>query len=329
MRKQAKYWVGFDLGATKMLGLVFDSEFRVVGEKRRKTKAGGGGAENGVSRIIETVEQTLAECGVPGESLLGIGVAVPGPLDLNKGVLLESPNMGWKNLPLKRILEKRYPCPTVISNDVDAGVYGEYSFGAARGARCAIGVFPGTGIGGGCIYEGRIIRGKTGSCFEIGHCQVQPDGPLCGCGQRGCLEALASRLAIAAAAATAIYRGDAPHLAQEVGTDLSQIRSSSLARAISAGDQSIRSILEEAARWIGIGVANAIQLLAPDVVLLGGGLVEAMPDLFLQEVTRTARSRVMPTYRNSFRVVTARLGDHATATGAAAWARENGPKSRK
>jgi len=322
MPNQAKYWVGFDLGATKMLGLVFDTKFRIVGEKRRKTK-NIGDEKSGLPRVIETMDQALEIASIAKESLCGIGVAAPGPLDLNKGILLQSPNIGWNNLPIKKALEKHFRCPVFVTNDVDAGVYGEYCFGAARGARCAIGVFPGTGIGGGCIYEGRIIRGKTGSCFEIGHCQVQPNGPLCGCGQHGCLEAVASRLAIAAAAATAVYRGEAPNLAKEAGLDLSQIRSSSLARAVAAGDKSIQRILEDAAYWIGIGVANAIQLLAPDVILLGGGLVEAMPALFLHAVEQSARERVMPSYRHIFKVVTARLGDHATAIGAAAWAREN------
>ncbi len=322
MKKKEHIWMGFDLGGTKMLALLFNAKFGILAEKRRKTKAMEGAAI-GIARIVETMEQILADAGTDKNSLAGIGIAVPGPLDLDRGILLESPNMSWGRLPLKSALVRHFHCPVTVLNDVDAGVYGEYRFGAARGSRCTIGVFPGTGIGGGCVYEGRVLRGKTGSCFEIGHCQVLPDGPLCGCGQKGCLETVASRLVISAAALAAVCRGEAPNLLKESGTDITNIRSSALARSIAAGDQSIERIVKDAARWIGIGVANAIQLLAPDIVVLGGGLVEAMPALFLQEVDRVARNRVMPAYRQGFKTVTARLGDHATAIGAAAWAEEN------
>jgi glucokinase len=205
-------------------------------------------------------------------------------------------------------------------NDVDAGLYGEYRFGAGRGGRCVLGVFPGTGIGGGCVYEERILRGRTSSCMEIGHVQVMPGGPLCGCGQEGCLEAVASRLAIAADAAKAVHRGEAPYLEAIAGSDIAAIRSGALARAISAGDSVIEQIVRRAAGYIGVAVAGAIHLLAPDIVVLGGGLVEAMPELFVTEVESTARGRVMSSYATSFRVLAAELGDDAAAMGAAAWA---------
>jgi glucokinase len=317
-----KCWVGFDLGATKMLALVFNAKFEAVGERRRKTKAAEGG-ESGLDRIRTTIEQALEETHVSASDLAGIGVATPGPLDLDKGVLLESPNMGWDKMPLKKTLEKDFNCPVVVINDVDAGVYGEYRFGAAQNARCVVGVFPGTGIGGGCVYEGRIIRGKSNSCFEIGHMQVVADGPLCGCGQRGCLEAVASRLAIAAQAAAAAARGAAPNLLKEAGTDLANIRSSALAKAVAAGDKEVEQIIRAAAHWLGIGIANVVNLMAPDIVVLGGGLVEAMPEIFRDEVRHVARDRAMPALRDCFEVAVAKLGDAATATGAAAWAKES------
>jgi len=152
--------------------------------------------------------------------------------------------------------------------------------------------------------------------------QVMPQGPLCGCGQRGCLEAVASRLAIASAAAAAAYRGDAPHLFEAAGTDLSNIRSSALADAIKAGDGVIEQIVRNAARWLGRGVAMTVNLLAPDIVVMGGGLVEAMPGFYLEEVEETARNLCMNAYRKSFKIVKADLGDNATVTGAAALARE-------
>lgn len=313
-------WVGFDLGGTKMLAEVFDSDFRVIGKKRRKTR-GSGNAVNPLDRMISTIEAALDDAGLDRGCLVGLGVGVPGPLDIEKGVLLELVNLGWESFPLKTALEKVFKCRVVVANDVDAGVYGEYRFGAASGARCAVGLFPGTGIGGGCVYEGRILRGKRHSCFEIGHCKVIPDGPLCGCGKRGCLEAVASRLAVSAAVAAAAFRGEAPHLMAAQGADITQIRSKALADAIKAGDKAVDLIVRDAARWLGVGVATAVNLVAPDTVVLGGGMVEAMPDLFLEEVTRSARAHVMASARDTFSVAVAKLGDSATTLGAAAWAR--------
>jgi glucokinase len=221
---------------------------------------------------------------------------------------------------LGETLEAEFDCPAVVLNDVDAGVYGEYRFGAAKGARTVIGVFPGTGIGGGCVYNGEIMHGKGKSCMEIGHVQVAGGGRLCGCGLRGCLEAEASRLAISADVALAAFRGEAPHLLAEAGTDLSNIRSNVLAKAIAAGDTVVEQIVRRAANRIGSAVAGVIHLLAPDCIVLGGGMVEAMPQLFVTTVAETANKHVMPSFQDSFKVVAAKLADDATTLGAAAWA---------
>ena len=315
---QKKYWVGFDLGGTKMLAKVFDADFKTLGKKRCKTR-GHEGAEIGLQRMVETIREACDDAGVSPKRLSGIGVGCPGPLDLNRGVVLETPNLGWKNAKVKKVLENAFRCPAQIANDVDAGVYGEFRFGAARDAHCVVGVFPGTGVGGGCVYEGKILRGKKGSCMEIGHMPVAADGPLCGCGNRGCLEAVAGRLAISAAAAKAAYRGKAPNLMAEAGTDLANIRSGPLARAIKAGDKVVEDIVRDAANTVGWAMAGVVNLMAPDVVLLGGGLVEEMPDLYLQEVRRGLKGRVMPSFRGSYKVVAAELGDDAGVVGAAAW----------
>ena len=317
MSKSEEYWVGFDLGGTKMLATVFDGNFKKLGRERKRTN-GAEGAEAGVERVINTIDGALADAKIERGQLAGIGMACPGPLDLNKGVLIEAPNLGWKNVAIKQLLERQYGCPVVILNDVDAGVYGEYRFGAGRDARCVIGVFPGTGIGGGCVYEDRIIRGKVRSAMEIGHVRVAP-GPRCGCGRRGCLEAVASRLAISAAVAAAAYRGQAPHLMKHCGTDLSKIRSSALADSIKAGDTAVEHIVRDAAATIGVALGGIINVMSPDVVVLGGGLVEAMPKLFVEEVEKAARGTVMPSFEDTFKVQVAKLGDDATSLGAAAW----------
>ncbi len=315
------HWVGFDLGGTKMLAILFDSQYRPLARRRKRTK-GHEGIEAGLDRMTNCIEKVLEDAGVRGDQLGGIGVGCPGPLHLDRGIILEAPNLGWENVEVKDTLERKFDCPVVIANDVDAGVYGEYRLGAAQSARCVLGVFPGTGIGGGCVYEGKIIRGKSSSCMEVGHVQVMPDGPRCSCGQPGCLEAIASRLAISASAAQAAYRGQAPNLRKAAGTDLSDIRSGVLAQAIESGDEVVEQIVRQAARYIGIAVGNFVHLLGPDVIVLGGGLVEAMEKLFIEEVSREAHNFVLPSFKKSFQIVAAKLGDDATVMGAAAWARE-------
>jgi glucokinase len=319
--KSKRHWIGFDLGGTKMMAAVMNDEFRLLGSKRRKTK-GNEGSKAGMDRIQETILDALEEAGVSAKQIAGIGVGCPGNIDLDKGVLVDSANLSWKNVNLRGILERAFDAPTVVLNDVDAGVYGEYRFGAGKSARCLVGVFPGTGIGGGCVYDGGIIRGKNMSCFEIGHMQVDPQGLPCGCGRRGCLETEASRLAISAAAAMAAFRGEAPHLAKTAGTDLSNIRSGVLADAIKAGDKVVEQIVQRAAELIGQVIGDVVNLLVPDVVVLGGGLVEAMPELFVQGAEEGAKRRVAPPFAKAYKIVAGKLGDDAVARGAAAWAEQ-------
>ncbi|QDT63926.1 ROK family protein [Calycomorphotria hydatis] len=310
--------VGFDLGGTKMYALVFDEEYNIIGKARKKTK-GHQGAKNGIERVFETIDEALDDAKCSAKQLVGIGIGCPGPLNWKKGVIINTPNLGWKNVRVKALLEDQFKCPATVLNDVDAGVYGEYRFGAAKGAHCVLGVFPGTGIGGGCVYEGNILRGRTMTCMEVGHIPMLPGGPRSGIGHRGSLEAIASRLAIAGAASQAAYRGQAPKLLEEAGTDLSNIRSGMIRDAIKNGDEVIEEIIEDAAEHIGTAIGGVVSLLLPEIIILGGGLVEAMPELIVKEVTKAAREHVMPAYRDEFKIVAASLGDNATALGAAAW----------
>jgi len=321
-KKAKRHWIGFDLGGTKMLAVIFDDDFRILARKRRKTRAHEG-VKGGLDRMIALIEATLEEAGLFADDLAGIGVGCPGPLDLDKGIVLEMPNLGWKKTKIRAELEGAFRCPVFILNDVDAGIYGEFRFGAARDAHCVVGVFPGTGIGGGAVYQGEILRGARGSCMEIGHIPVTREGPHCGCGRRGCLEAVSGRLAIAAAAALAAYRGEAPNLLAIAGTDVSNIRSRAISESVAAGDAVIEAIVRDAARTIGWAMAGVVNLLSPDIILLGGGLVEDMPDLFREEIDAAVKARVMPSYEDSFTTKVAQLAGNASVTGAAAWAKQS------
>jgi len=319
MGDKQRYWIGFDLGGTKMMAVVFDAKFRVVGRERKKSKPYLG-KEDGMRRVCACIDTALGTAGIPAGRLAGIGFGLPGALDLNRGSIIESPNLGWKEVAVRRKIRARYRCPVAVANDADAGLYGEYAMGAARGGRCVFGIFPGTGIGAGCVYNGELIRGAVGSCMEFGHVPVVPDGPLCGCGRRGCLETVASRLAISSAAAVAAYRGEAPALMKTAGCNLEEIRSATLADAIKKGDRAVEQIVRAAAGRIGRAAGGVVNLLSPDVIVLGGGLVEAMPVLYKEEVSRGIADNVMPAFRGTYKVAVAKLGDDAVAAGAAALA---------
>ena len=220
-------WVGFDLGGTKMLASVFDSSFEVIGSDRKSTLNSVSPKKN-LKRIAKTIDGALAEAGLDRTAIRGIGIGCPGAVDMTTGLVHEAINLSWRDVPVGDWLTEKMDCPVLVVNDVDAGVYGEYRFGAARGSRCVVGIFPGTGIGGGCIYEGRILRGNRITCMEIGHFPINPGAPARGNDRCHTLEHVSSRLSIAAAAAQAAYRGHAPHLAEHVGTEVATIRSGAL-----------------------------------------------------------------------------------------------------
>lgn len=316
-QKVPQYWVGFDLGGTKMMATVYNGSFKLLGTAKAKTNVSAG-PKAIQARIRETIVAALKEAKVPLKAVTGIGVGCPGTLELDKGMILEAPNLRWRRVPLRDLLTDWFHCRVVLANDVDAGTYGEYRFGAGQGARTLLGVFPGTGIGGGCVYEGRLIRGRTGSAMEIGHIPVRENGRLCGCGRRGCLEALAGRLALSAEVAQAVYRGEAPFLAKNDGGDLKKLKSGLLAKSIQAGDKVVERIVRDAMHLLGRTIGGVVNLLAPDVVVLGGGLVEAIPRLTLEEVQRGLKETTMETFVRQVRVVEAKLGDDATTLGAAA-----------
>ena len=310
--------IGVDLGGTKTMAVVYDENYRPLGRRMKKTLPHQG-FDATVERIAKTIDIALKRAGISRDAIDTIGVGAPGSLDLNAGVILEAPNLGWVDAPLADALSMIYDRPVTLGNDVDMGVYAEYECGVARGKRCVLGVFPGTGIGGGCVYEGRVMRGERGSCMEIGHIPVMPEGPECGCGANGCLEAVSSRLAIASAAARAAHCGQAPWLMKNAGTVVSRIRSPMIGDAVRHGDTAVERIVRRAAHSIGVALAGIIHLVSPDTIVLGGGMVESLPDIYLEEVEQAARDRVLPSFRDSFQVVTAELGGDATALGAAAW----------
>ncbi|MBX3422969.1 MAG: ROK family protein [Pirellulaceae bacterium] len=312
------YWLGFDLGGTKMQCALFDDKLKKVAERKRRTRQELG-VDGGVERICDTISKTLAEVGAASTQLSGIGIGCPGPVEWDTGVVREAVNLGWKNVKIGPLLSKRFGCPVEVINDVDAGVYGEYTAGAGAGSRTTVGIFPGTGIGGGCVYDGQILRGKHLSCMEIGHIKLSDSHWPSGSNMNGTLESEASRLAIASELAKLAYRGQAPNLFKQSGTDLSSIRSKTIYEAIAAGDKEVERVLSAACEIIGYSIANVVLLICPDCVVLGGGLIESMPDRFLRQISSVAKSSVFECYRDQFDIRVAKLGDDAGVVGCASW----------
>lgn len=318
-KQREEHVVGVDIGGTKTMALVFDRDFKVVGRCRKRTRSernddGGSKQEPVEDRVCRIIQGALDDAKVKKPK--GIGVGSPGPLDPETGVIIDTPNLAWKNFALGQMLSDRFKAPVSVDNDVNMGTYGEWRFGEIKDCRNVVGVFPGTGIGGALIINGELYRGFSGAAGEVGHMTIEMNGPYCGCGKRGCLEAVASRIAIAEQVAALAMRGDAPSVYETCGADLSKMRSGVLAQAIKDGEKMVEGVVRKAAFYVGVAVSNLVNVLSPEAVLLGGGLVEAMEDLYLEEVRKAMKKHAMPFLRKGVQVVAAKLGDDAVAMGA-------------
>lgn len=311
--------IGIDIGGTKILAAMIDPDGRILARAKQKTRAEET-ADAVIQRIVGTALEVMQATQIGPREILCIGAGAPGPLDTNRGLVLEAPNLGWKNVPLATILTERLGAPAYISNDVNAGTWGEYLLGAGREADACLGVFIGTGIGGGIVLNGSLYEGASGVAGEIGHMLIDPKGPTCGCGQKGCLEAYASRTAITRDIWAEIKAGGKSRIldAKEKGE---QIRSKQLSRAFEEGDKLIIGVLEKAAKYLGIGIASAAHLINPDRIILGGGVVEALGEKYVSRVREAFVARAFKSVSAAAEIVEARLGDDAVVLGAAFLAR--------
>lgn len=305
--------VGVDIGGTKILSIVVNKKFEIVSRCKKKTK-GWAKDIKPEERIIEIIEESIKKAGNP--PIVSIGLGVPGPVDTKNGIVVDTPNIGWKNFPIVEILSKHFSLPVFLDNDVNLGTYAEWLMGNNREAKHVVGVFPGTGIGGGLIINRKIVHGASGGAGEIGHMTMQIDGPLCGCGKKGCLEALASRIAIMKEISALILRGESEYLQERVGTDISKIRSGIIAEAIENGEKKVENIVRKSAFLTGVAIANLINILSPELVILGGGLINALGKIYEEEIQRAVKEHAMPFLRKKVVIEIGRLGDDAVALGA-------------
>jgi glucokinase len=309
------YVVGVDLGGTKILTALVDLTGTVRARRRVLTPQAGPAAV--VEAIAATVEGVLADAGLARTDCLGVGVGAPGPLDPRRGVVYEPANLpGWRDVPLAALLAEALGLPSHVENDANAAALGEWWVGAGRGIADLVYITVSTGIGGGIILGNRLLQGVSGTAGEIGHTVVDADGPLCGCGRRGHLEALASGRAIARMAAEAVASGRPTALAA-VGADPARLSAEVVAEAARHGDAVAREIYQRAGFYVGVGVANVLNLLNPRTVVIGGGVSKA-GDLLLDPVRRTARQLAFDRPARDAEIVPAALGDDVGVVGAAA-----------
>jgi glucokinase len=251
-------------------------------------------------------------------TLAGVGTGCAGEIDYVKGTLRACPNVPFlAGYPFKRRIAKLTGANVCVANDVQAGLYGEHQLGAAVGARHVIGVFIGTGIGGALIIDGKLHVGATGHAGDIGNYLLHAIGPLAGSQREGLLDDVASRTAIAGDAAILAAKQAAPSLLTNTGTDVTRIKSGDLAKAIKHGDKAIEELVRSRARIVGIALSNLVDFINPDVIVLGGGMVEAMPELMREEIRTGIGDHSAATAFEDLKIVVASLKNHAVTAGAA------------
>ncbi|HEV8454697.1 MAG TPA: ROK family protein [Gemmatimonadales bacterium] len=313
-----RFVLGIDIGGTNLVvGSVAEdgSALHALGSEPTHAEAG---QSDVLDRLItlakRAIDQTRRE--VPGAEIIGIGVGAPGPLDTKSGIVLLTPNLGWVNLPLRRIIHERLSLPAALDNDANCAVLGEWWMGAARGTKIAIGITIGTGIGGGLIINGKLFHGASDCAGEIGHTTIDTEGRRCKCGNYGCLEAYASGPNIALRACEEIQAGAVSRLASYVGGDLRKITAQTVYQAAHDGDDLALEVVNDTAKFLGAAIANLVNVFNPEVVVICGGVTLAGDHLFVPLRREVARRAFKPAV-SVCRIVPCELTGTAGVYGAA------------
>lgn len=303
-----------DIGGTKMLLGLINWHGELVARRRLETRAEQG-VEHVITRAATGLRELLGEVGATATALDALGCSVPGPLDNRTGVVLFSPNLGWRNVPLLELLRREFAVPIAIDDDAHCAALGEGRKGAARGSRCAVYVTISTGIGAGVIINGNLYRGAHGFAGEVGHIPLEANGPRCACGNTGCFEALASGSAIAAQARQAVLQGS-PTIMATFHDDLTRLTAVEVMEAAAAGDAVAGQILERVGEYVGMGLAAVACAFDPEIIVVGGGVIQANETLLARARVAFAR-HVVPPLGSLTPIVPAMLGDESSLWGAA------------
>lgn len=310
-----KYSVCLDIGGTKVLGAIFDDKGEIVFRIKKKTKAKEG-IQNVEDTIVSVVDELLSGYGIALSDVDAIAAGAPGVINQDTGVVLFSPNLPWQNYAMKDILEKRFHTPFYIGNDVNVGVYGEWKHGAAQGLNHVVGLFIGTGIGGGLILDNKLYTGFDCKGAEFGHMVLNLEGPRCNCGQRGCMEAFSSKLGMTDYIKQQIQRGRKTMMADAIVEGI--FKSKAMKTAYEANDPVMTEALDRACLYLAAGSGNLVNTFSPQMIVYGGGVMEAMGDVILEKIIAKIDAFCLPSIRNTVRFEKASLGDDSILYGALA-----------
>lgn len=317
----SELFIGVDVGGTKILAALATARGKILARKRVATPRTGRGADT-VKAIVQVIQTLLRENHIALALVKGIGLAVPGVVDPSGTKIAFSPNLSISGVELAAPLKKKFRVPVVMGNDANLGVLGEQWLGCARKFRSVVGVFVGTGIGGGIIADGQLLTGANGTAGEIGHTIIQIGGPRCSCGGHGCLESLASRSAIERDLREAMAKGRRTVLTELVGRNPRVIKSGILQQALNRKDKLVVEVMRHASEILGIACVNLRHLFDPDVIVLGGGVVEACGAFILPIVQRIVNKDTLLAKVSKGLVIPSALGDDAVVLGAMALAQQ-------
>ena len=313
--------IGCDLGGTNLRAGIVDTQTGQVSQLLSIPTLAREGYEEVIKRMTGLIRHVMENGAVTKKEILGIGVGVPGVLNPNEGMVLFLPNLygEWINVPLSKTIQSSLDLPVFLINDVRAITLGEWKFGAGRDVANMICFAIGTGIGGGVVINNKLLMGFNGTVGELGHTMIDPDGPQCGCGNCGCLEAYASGPAIAAMGIKAVKQGRTTLIGELVAYDLNKITPQVIAEAANKGDLIAREIYDYAGKLIGIAAVNISLAVGPERIVIGGGVASA-GDLLIEPIRRTLNERIFVMPKEEIKVVLAQLGENAGILGSAVWA---------
>jgi len=316
---EKKYSIGVDLGGTNIVCAIVNYQGKIINRLKVPTLAERG-KEATIKKIIETIHENIVQSNIALDDIIGIGIGAPGPLDVKRGIINFAPNLpGWRDVPLKKILEVEFSMKVVLENDANAAAWGERCFGIGRGVDNLVCFTLGTGIGGGIIIDSKIYHGSNYGAAELGHMTVNKDGPRCNCGNYGCLEAYSSATGIKNRIKSRIKEGIKSDFLNFDSDDelLDSIRLKSIFETARKGDKLTKDIVEEAISYLGIAIANITNILNPEMVVLVGGITNE-GDKLLIPLKEEVKKRAFYSNYKSLKIVIGELGGNAGVLGAAA-----------
>lgn len=314
-------YIGIDLGGTKIAGGVWDSDALTMRAQKTIPAQAQAGPDAVIQRIADLARELAGMAGLAMTQIAGVGLAVPASIDSDAGVIWVIPNLpgDWRGKPVGPILRGMLDCPVYLVNDARAFTLAEATIGAGKGSASCVGITLGTGIGGGIAINGRLYLGVMGSAGEFGHHTIDMHGPPDGTGNPGALEAMASGPSIAAMGIKAVAQGITTQIGALVNFDLNKITPEIIAQAAESGDKIARDILQTAGTYLGVGLSNILILLAPEKVVIGGGVAQ-LGKWIMEPIQAEIKRRVVTTPLDKCELVLAALGGEAGVVGAAIWA---------